>query len=47
MGINDQFIIEKLSVLDKATDASLPSENWGLNMEICDVINETEDGYVT
>ncbi|KAL0271234.1 UNVERIFIED_CONTAM: hypothetical protein PYX00_008394 [Menopon gallinae] len=30
--------------IEKATDASLPSENWSLNMEICDIINETEDG---
>lgn len=22
----------------------MPSENWTLNMEICDIINETEDG---
>lgn len=29
---------------EQATDGSLPSENWALNMEICDIINETEDG---
>lgn len=29
---------------DKATDGSLQSENWALNMEICDIINETEEG---
>lgn len=22
----------------------MPSENWALNIEICDIINETEDG---
>jgi hypothetical protein len=33
-----------LFVLEQATDASLASENWGLNIEICDIINETEDG---
>ncbi|XP_050545283.1 TOM1-like protein 2 [Daktulosphaira vitifoliae] len=27
-----------------ATDGGLASENWSLNMEICDMINETEDG---
>lgn len=27
-----------------ATDPTLASENWALNMEICDIINETEDG---
>lgn len=29
---------------EQATDGSLPSENWTLNMEICDIINETEEG---
>ncbi|KAH0632041.1 hypothetical protein JD844_020065 [Phrynosoma platyrhinos] len=28
----------------KATDGSLQSEDWTLNMEICDIINETEEG---
>ncbi|RZB89892.1 TOM1-like protein 2, partial [Asbolus verrucosus] len=28
----------------QATDGTLASENWGLNMEICDLVNETEDG---
>ncbi|MGH0184752.1 UNVERIFIED_CONTAM: hypothetical protein FKN15_015895 [Acipenser sinensis] len=28
----------------KATDGSLQSEDWGLNIEICDIINETEEG---
>lgn len=30
--------------IEQATDGSLPSENWALNMEICDIINETENG---
>ncbi|XP_043398498.1 target of Myb protein 1 isoform X7 [Chelonia mydas] len=30
--------------IEKATDGSLQSENWALNMEICDIINETEEG---
>ncbi|XP_075039088.1 target of Myb1 membrane trafficking protein [Mixophyes fleayi] len=30
--------------IEKATDGSLRSEDWALNMEICDIINETEDG---
>ncbi|XP_017339687.1 TOM1-like protein 2 isoform X1 [Ictalurus punctatus] len=30
--------------IEKATDGSLQSEDWTLNMEICDLINETEDG---
>ncbi|KAH9424812.1 TOM1-like protein 2 [Dermatophagoides pteronyssinus] len=30
--------------IEQATDPSLDSENWALNMEICDIINDTEDG---
>lgn len=30
--------------VEQATDASLASENWALNMEICDLINESSDG---
>jgi len=30
---------------ERATDGSLQSEDWTLNMEICDLINETEDGW--
>lgn len=30
--------------VEKATDGSLRSEDWAINMEICDIINETEDG---
>uniref|UniRef100_A0A5F9DSQ1 VHS domain-containing protein n=1 Tax=Oryctolagus cuniculus TaxID=9986 RepID=A0A5F9DSQ1_RABIT len=30
----------------KATHGSLQSEDWTLNMEICDIISETEEGYV-
>ncbi|KAK9502669.1 hypothetical protein O3M35_011393 [Rhynocoris fuscipes] len=30
--------------IEQATDGSLASENWALNMEICDLINETEEG---
>jgi len=32
---------------EKATDVSQASEDWALYMEICDVINSTEDGFVT
>uniref|UniRef100_A0A8C3D007 Target of myb1 like 2 membrane trafficking protein n=1 Tax=Cairina moschata TaxID=8855 RepID=A0A8C3D007_CAIMO len=32
------------SLREKATDGSLQSEDWTLNMEICDIINETEEG---
>uniref|UniRef100_A0A8C9QTX6 Target of myb1 membrane trafficking protein n=1 Tax=Spermophilus dauricus TaxID=99837 RepID=A0A8C9QTX6_SPEDA len=30
--------------IEKATDGSLQGEDWALNMEICDIINETEEG---
>ncbi|CAG2160854.1 unnamed protein product [Oppiella nova] len=30
--------------IEQATDPSLASENWALNMEICDVINDTDEG---
>lgn len=30
--------------IERATDSSLASEDWGLNMEICDIINETDEG---
>lgn len=31
-------------LIEKATDVSQASEDWALYMEICDVINSTEDG---
>jgi len=30
--------------IEQATDSALSGENWALNMEICDLINELEDG---
>ncbi|KAK6312233.1 hypothetical protein J4Q44_G00178970 [Coregonus suidteri] len=30
--------------LENATDGGLQAEDWTLNMEICDIINETEEG---
>ncbi|XP_074553622.1 target of Myb1 membrane trafficking protein isoform X1 [Halichoeres trimaculatus] len=30
--------------IEKATSSSLPSEDWALNMEICDMINSSEEG---
>lgn len=41
------YIFPFFNYLEQATDASLASENWALNMEICDIINETEDAYVS
>ncbi|XP_071129426.1 TOM1-like protein 2 isoform X1 [Mytilus edulis] len=31
-------------MIEKSTDGSQASENWGLFMEICDVINDTDEG---
>ncbi|KAI7803062.1 target of Myb protein 1 isoform X1 [Triplophysa rosa] len=31
-------------LIENATSSSLPSEDWGLNMDICDIVNETDDG---
>ncbi|XP_034150836.1 target of Myb protein 1 isoform X2 [Esox lucius] len=39
MGKSDHLIIHEY-----ATNSSLQSEDWALNMEICDIINETEEG---
>ncbi|XP_077591355.1 TOM1-like protein 2 isoform X7 [Stigmatopora nigra] len=30
--------------VERATDGSLQNDDWGLNMEICDIINETDEG---
>ncbi|KAM8842140.1 target of Myb1 membrane trafficking protein [Synchiropus picturatus] len=30
--------------IERATSSYLQSEDWGLNMEICDIINETDEG---
>ncbi|XP_063052110.1 target of Myb1 membrane trafficking protein-like isoform X2 [Engraulis encrasicolus] len=30
--------------IERATGSTLQSEDWGLNIEICDIVNETEDG---
>uniref|UniRef100_A0A3Q3CSX5 Target of myb1 membrane trafficking protein n=1 Tax=Haplochromis burtoni TaxID=8153 RepID=A0A3Q3CSX5_HAPBU len=30
--------------IEQATNGSIQSEDWGLNMEICDIINETDEG---
>ncbi|XP_046644061.1 TOM1-like protein 2 isoform X1 [Daphnia pulicaria] len=31
-------------LIERATDASLSDENWALNIEICDMVNEQDDG---
>ncbi|XP_066519696.1 target of Myb1 membrane trafficking protein-like isoform X2 [Hoplias malabaricus] len=30
--------------IQRATSAALQAEDWGINMEICDIINETDEG---
>ena len=53
----DSIILVKLTLFPKryffcllsterATDSNLPSEDWALFIEICDIINDTEDGLV-
>lgn len=42
--MNNMLTLIIVLFTEQATDGSLPSENWALNMEICDIINETEDG---
>ncbi|XP_049492814.1 TOM1-like protein 2 isoform X4 [Panthera uncia] len=41
---NGGDVIPLMNCTEKATDGSLQSEDWTLNMEICDIINETEEG---
>lgn len=33
-----------LFLVERATDGTQPSENWALYMEVCDRINETDEG---
>ncbi|KAJ8969713.1 hypothetical protein NQ314_001627 [Rhamnusium bicolor] len=42
--IGNPFSTAVGSKIEQATDGTLASENWALNMEICDLVNETEDG---
>ncbi|XP_065133986.2 target of Myb1 membrane trafficking protein isoform X2 [Paramisgurnus dabryanus] len=42
--IGNPFSTPVGQLVENATSSSLPSEDWGLNMEICDIVNETDDG---
>ncbi|CAK1544956.1 unnamed protein product [Leptosia nina] len=43
-GVGNPFATPVGQKIEQATDGSLPSENWALNMEICDIINTSADG---
>lgn len=42
--IGNPFSTSVGAKIEQATDGTLASENWALNMEICDLVNETEEG---
>ncbi|XP_026316691.1 TOM1-like protein 2 isoform X2 [Hyposmocoma kahamanoa] len=42
-GVGNPFSTPVGQKIEQATDGSLPSENWALNMEICDIINSSSD----
>uniref|UniRef100_A0A9J7YVS7 Target of myb1 membrane trafficking protein n=1 Tax=Cyprinus carpio carpio TaxID=630221 RepID=A0A9J7YVS7_CYPCA len=42
--IGNPFSTPVGQLIEHATSSSLPSEDWGLNMEICDFVNETDEG---
>lgn len=44
--INTNGILFPLFSPESATSSSLVSEDWALNMEICDMINSLEEGCV-
>lgn len=44
LGPISRLVYFLLSFPEKATDGGLQAEDWTLNMEICDIINETEEG---
>ncbi|KAJ8715985.1 hypothetical protein PYW08_013270 [Mythimna loreyi] len=43
-GVGNPFSTPVGQKIEQATDGSLPSENWALNMEICDIVNSSTDG---
>ncbi|CAH2039451.1 unnamed protein product, partial [Iphiclides podalirius] len=43
-GVGNPFGTPVGQKIEQATDGSLPSENWALNMEICDIVNTSADG---
>ena len=45
-GLMDLTVSICIEFSDKATDGAQASEDWSSLMEICDLINGTEDGCV-
>lgn len=51
LNLDSLCVIHQLSCvclffIERATNSSLQTEDWGLNMEICDIVSATEDGCV-
>ena len=44
-GILDAKLCYFLFLSEQVTDGSRPSEDWTIILEICDIINENDDGY--
>ncbi|XP_073689657.1 target of Myb1 membrane trafficking protein isoform X2 [Garra rufa] len=42
--IGNPFSTPVGQLIEHATSSSLPAEDWGINMEICDIVNETDEG---
>ncbi|VEL42250.1 unnamed protein product, partial [Protopolystoma xenopodis] len=38
------YFFRLLNLVERATDSGQPAEDWALILEICDALNETDDG---